>query len=45
VTRRGREHVWAINPGRLAEARRHLEVIGRGWDDALVRPKAHLEER
>jgi len=41
--RRGREHVWAINPRRLAEARRHLEVIARGWDDALVRLKAHLE--
>jgi DNA-binding transcriptional ArsR family regulator len=42
--RRGREHVWAINPGRLAEAQRHLEVIARGWDDALARLKAHLEE-
>ena len=41
--RRGREHVWAINPGRLAEAQRHLEVIARGWDDALVRLKAHVE--
>lgn len=43
--RRGREHVWAINPGRLAEAQRHLEVIARGWDEALARLKAHLEER
>jgi len=42
--RAGREHVWALNPARLAEAQRCLEVIGRGWDDALGRLKAHLEE-
>ena len=43
--RRGREHVWRINSGRLGEAQRHLEVIARGWDDALARLKAHLEGR
>jgi DNA-binding transcriptional ArsR family regulator len=43
--RRGREHVWAINPARLAEAQRHLDVITRGWDDALGRLKAHLERQ
>jgi DNA-binding transcriptional ArsR family regulator len=43
--RRGREHVWAINPARLADAQRHLAVIARGWDDALTRLKAHLEDR
>jgi DNA-binding transcriptional ArsR family regulator len=41
--RRGREHVWAINPARLADAQRHLQVITRGWDDALARLKAHVE--
>jgi DNA-binding transcriptional ArsR family regulator len=41
--RRGREHVWTINPRRLAEARRHVDVIARGWDDALLRLKAHVE--
>jgi DNA-binding transcriptional ArsR family regulator len=41
--RLGREHVWALNPDRLIEARRHLEIITRGWDDALARLKAHLE--
>jgi DNA-binding transcriptional ArsR family regulator len=41
--RAGREHVWKLNPGRLAEARRCLELIGRDWDDALGRLKAHLE--
>jgi DNA-binding transcriptional ArsR family regulator len=42
--RRGREHVWAMNPDRLADAQRHLAVIARGWDNALTRLKAHLEE-
>jgi DNA-binding transcriptional ArsR family regulator len=42
--RHGREHVWAINPARLAEARRRLDVIARGWDDALGRLKAHVED-
>ena len=41
--RRGREHVWAINPGRLAEAQRHLDVIAHGWDAALVRLRTHVE--
>ncbi len=43
--RAGREHVWALNPARLAEARRRLELIARDWDDALVRLKAHVEQR
>lgn len=42
--RQGREQVWALNPSRLAEAQRCLEVIARGWDDALARLKAHVEE-
>ena len=42
--RAGREHVWALNPSRLAEAQRCLETIARGWDDALGRLKAHIEE-
>jgi DNA-binding transcriptional ArsR family regulator len=41
--RQGREHVWALNPDRLAEARQHLDVIARGWDDVLARLKRHLE--
>jgi DNA-binding transcriptional ArsR family regulator len=43
--RRGREHFWAINPQRLADAQRHLQTIARGWDTSLLRLKAHLEER
>jgi DNA-binding transcriptional ArsR family regulator len=42
--RAGREHVWALNPIRLAEAQRCLDLIARGWDDALSRLKAHVEE-
>jgi len=42
--RSGREHVWELNPARLAEAQRCLGIIAQGWDDALGRLKAHLEE-
>jgi DNA-binding transcriptional ArsR family regulator len=42
--RQGREQVWALNPARLAEGRRCLEVISRGWDDALSRLKSHVED-
>jgi DNA-binding transcriptional ArsR family regulator len=42
--RAGREHIWVINATRLAEAQRCLEVIARGWDDALGRLKAHIEK-
>jgi len=41
--RQGREHVWALNPDRLADARRHLGDIARGWDDALARLKRQVE--
>jgi DNA-binding transcriptional ArsR family regulator len=43
-SRQGREHVWALNPTRLAEGRRCLELIARGWDDALARLKVHVED-
>ena len=43
-TRIGREQVWALNPRQLAEARRHLDLIARGWDSALTRLKAHVEQ-
>ena len=42
--REGREHVWAMNPTRLADATRRLDIIARGWDDALARLKAHVEQ-
>jgi len=40
----GREHLWTLNPARLAEARRCLEVIAQQWDDALGRLKAQVEK-
>ena len=43
-SRQGREQVWALNPARLAEGRRRLEIIARGWDDALARFKLHVED-
>ena len=42
-SRQGREQVWALNPTRLSEAQRHLDLVARGWDDALSRLKAHVE--
>jgi DNA-binding transcriptional ArsR family regulator len=42
--RAGREHVWMLNPARLAYAQHCLDVIGRGWDNALGRLKAHIED-
>jgi DNA-binding transcriptional ArsR family regulator len=42
--RQGREQVWAINPTRLAEGRRCLEVIAGEWDEALTRLKAQVED-
>lgn len=42
--REGREHVWALNPARVAEVRRSLDIIARGWDDALGRLKGHVEK-
>ena len=42
--RAGREHVWMLNPARLAAAQRCLDVIGRDWVDALNRLKAYLED-
>jgi DNA-binding transcriptional ArsR family regulator len=42
--RLGREHIWALKPARLWQAQRSLEIIARGWDKALSRLKAHVEE-
>ena len=41
--RRGRERIWQIEPDRLAEARRYLDLISRQWDDALDRLKRFVE--
>jgi DNA-binding transcriptional ArsR family regulator len=43
-TRRGRERLWRLEPGRLEETRRYLDLISKQWDDALGRLKAYVEE-
>src|SRR5579864_4628380 len=42
--RRGRESVWQLEPRRLDEARRYLELISAGWDAALGRLRKLVEE-
>lgn len=43
-TRRGRERIWQLNQQRLQDARRHLEVISRQWDDALASLRRFVED-
>jgi DNA-binding transcriptional ArsR family regulator len=42
-TRDGRENVWKLEPRRLSEARRLLDVISHEWDDTLDRLRAFVE--
>jgi DNA-binding transcriptional ArsR family regulator len=42
-SRLGREQIWEIEPGRLQDARRHLDHIAAQWDAALGRLKSALE--
>jgi len=42
-SREGRERRWELDPSRLDEARRALEVISRQWDHTLGRLKEFLE--
>jgi DNA-binding transcriptional ArsR family regulator len=42
-SRRGREHVWSLNPAQLREVQRRLDQIAGLWDDALARLKAAVE--
>jgi DNA-binding transcriptional ArsR family regulator len=39
----GRESVWQLEDRRLAEARRHLQVISAQWDETLDRLKRFVE--
>jgi DNA-binding transcriptional ArsR family regulator len=43
-TRDGRENVWQLEPDRLAEARRLLDLISQEWDDTLERLKDFVEK-
>jgi DNA-binding transcriptional ArsR family regulator len=44
-SRRGREHIWQLEPERLTEARAYLDRISQLWDDALGRLKHLVEAR
>ena len=44
VSRLGRESRWELQPRRLDDARRHLDVISQQWDAALQRLKRFVEE-
>lgn len=41
--RQGRERLWQLEPGRIDEAKRTLDIIGRQWEAALGRLKAFAE--
>ena len=41
--RDGRERVWELRTKRLAEVRRHLELISEQWDAAIGRLRALVE--
>jgi len=41
----GRERLWQLEPGQIAEAKRTLEVIGRQWEVALGKIKTFAESR
>lgn len=42
-TPRGRERIWQLEHRRLAEARRHLDLISAQWDATLDRLKRFVE--
>lgn len=42
--RRGRESLWQVDPERLGDARRYLEVISRRWDETLERLRDLVED-
>ena len=42
-TFQGRESIWQLEQKRLAEARRHLQMISTQWDETLVRLKSFVE--
>ena len=43
--RRGREKLWRLQPERLEETRRYLDLISREWDRALARLKVLVERK
>lgn len=43
--KQGRERLWQLEPARIEEAKRSLEVIGRQWDFALAKLKMFAESQ
>ena len=43
-SRQGRQHIWELEPERLADAHEFLERIGAEWDAALERLDSFLQE-
>jgi len=43
-TRRGREHLWQLEPARLALAQRSLQQISGWWDEKLAALKQSVED-
>jgi DNA-binding transcriptional ArsR family regulator len=39
----GRESLWQLEEKRLADARRHLQLISAQWDETLARLKSFVE--
>ena len=42
--RRGREHIWELEPRRLDDARDYLDRIDAAWGEALERLRRLVEE-
>ncbi len=42
--RRGRQHIWELQPRRLVDAHDYLDRIDAQWDAALARLKAFVED-
>jgi DNA-binding transcriptional ArsR family regulator len=42
-TREGRERIWEIQPRRLEDAKRYLDLISTQWDAAIERLRAFVE--
>lgn len=42
--KRGRERIWQVEAGRLADARQFLDHVSAQWDVALARLKHYVEK-
>ena len=42
--RDGRERLWELEPQRLEDARRYLDLVSKRWDEALGRLKKLVED-